>query len=143
MTAILESITNHGHSGFLQESDHLTQVYDLFLTVLSNLSGPPMVEGLPQQLHVVLGKEFQITCTATNDQDAPMNLMLSWRTPNSIGIITTNEHNGLRAISTLHISNVTRDHDGVYQCTASNGERRGNNVSVSSTLVIEGNSYVV
>ena len=98
-----------------------------------------MIERLPQ-FHIALGREFQIICNATNDRDAPMNLTLSWTTPNSIGIITTNEHNGLRAISTLHISNVTRDHDGVYQCTASNGERQGNNVSVTSTLVIEGNS---
>ena len=97
-----------------------------------------MVERLPQQFHVVLGREFQITCNATNDQDAPMNLTLSWRTPNGIGIITTDEHDDLTATSTLHIGSVTRDHGGMYQCTASNGERRGNNVSVSSTLVVEG-----
>ena len=109
-----------------------------------NLSGPPLVEGLPQQLHAVLGKEFQITCTATNDQDAPMSLILSWTTPNGIDITPTDEHNGLTTTSTLHISNVTHNHGGVYQCTASNGEHQGNNVSVTSTLVVEGkNSFVV
>ena len=96
-----------------------------------------MVERLPQ-LHVVLGREFDITCNATNDQDAPMNLTLSWATPDVVDITTTNEHNGLRATSTLHISNVTLDHGGMYQCTASNGEHQRNNVSVSSTLIIEG-----
>ena len=106
------------------------------------ITGPPIVERLPQQLHAELGKEFQITCTATNDQDAPMNLTLSWRTPNVTDITTTDEHNSNTIISTLHISNVTHAHGGMYQCTASNGERRGNNVSVSSNLVVEGNSYV-
>ena len=97
-----------------------------------------MVMELPQQLYAVLGKEFQITCTATNDQDAPMNLTLSWTTPNDVDITTTNEHNGLTAISTLHISNVTHNHGGVYQCTVSNGEHQGNDVSITSTLVVEG-----
>ena len=100
-----------------------------------------MVKELPQQHYVVLGKELQITCTATNDQDAPMNLTLSWTTPNSVNIITTDKHNGLTATSTLHISNVTHNHGGVYQCTASNGERQGNNVSVASTLIVEGKNF--
>ena len=71
--------------------------------------------------------------------------MLSWTTSDVVDITTTNEHDGLRATSTLHISNVTRDHYGVYHCTASNGERQGNNVSVSSILVVEGknNRFVV
>ena len=100
-----------------------------------------MVEKLPQQLHAVLDKEFQITCTATNDQDAPMNLTLSWTTPNSVDITTSDEHNGLTATSILNISIVTHNHGGVYQCTASNGEHRGNNVSVTSTLVVEGKKF--
>ena len=97
-----------------------------------------MIERLPQQLHVVLGEEFQIICTATNDQDASMSLILSWTTPNGVDITTADEHNGLTTTSTLHISNVTHNHGGVYQCTASNGEHQGNNVSVTSTLVVEG-----
>ena len=103
-----------------------------------------MAEILPQQLHAVLGKEFQITCTATNDQDAPMNLTVSWKALNGVtDITTTDEHNGLRTTSTLHISNVTHDHGGMYQCTASNGERQRNKVSVSSTLVVEGKNSSV
>ena len=105
-----------------------------------------MVERLPQQLHVVLGREFDITCNATNDQDAPMSLTLSWTAPDVVDITTTDEHDGLRATSTLHISNVTHAHGGVYHCTASNGERQKNNVSISSTLIIEGkkiNSFMM
>ena len=101
-----------------------------------------MVERLPQQLHAVLGKEFQIACTATNDQDAPKNLTLSWTSPNGVDITTTDKYNGLIATSTFHISNVTHNHDGgVYWCTVSNGEHRGNNVSVTSTLVVEGKMF--
>ena len=104
-----------------------------------------MAEILPQQLHAVLGKEFQITCTATNDQDAPMNLTVSWKALNGVtDITTTDEHNSNTITSTLHISNVTHAHGGMYRCTASNGERRRNNVSVSSTLVVEGkNSSII
>ena len=93
---------------------------------------------MPQQLHAVLDKEFDIICTATNDQDAPMSLILSWTTPNGVDITRVDERNGLTTTSTLHISNVTHNHGGVYQCTVSNGEHQGNNVSVTSTLVVEG-----
>ena len=113
----------------------------VFTVLLMNFAGPPIVERLPQQLHAMLGKEFQITCTATNDRDAPMNLTLSWTTPFGIDIITTDEHDGLTATSTLHINNVTHNHGGVYQCIASNGEHQGNDVSVTSTLVVEGKKF--
>ena len=102
-----------------------------------------MIEKLPHQLYAVLGKEFHITCTATNDHDAPMNLTLSWTAPSSVDIITTNKHGGLTTTSTLHISNVAYNHNGTYQCTASNGEHQGNNISTSSTLVVEGKNYIL
>ena len=97
-----------------------------------------MIQELPLQLYALLGKRFNISCTATNDHDAPMNLTLSWTAPNGVNITTTNKHDGLTATSTLHISNVTHDHGGVYQCTASNGRRRRNSISVTSTMVVEG-----
>ena len=67
-----------------------------------------------------------------------MNLTLSWTAPSDVDNITTNKHDGLTTISTLHISDVTHDHGGVYVCTASNGEHQGNNISVASTIVVEG-----
>ena len=90
--------------------------------------------------HVVLGENVHINCTATNDQDAPMNLMFSWTTLNNLHftIASTDEDNSHTATSTLHISNVTSNHSGVYMCTVSNGENRRNNVSVNSTLIVEG-----
>ena len=93
---------------------------------------------MPLQLHAVLGEEFHITCTATNDHDAPMNLTLSWTAPSSVDITTANKHDGLTTTSTLHISDVTHDHGGVYVCTASNGEHQGNNISITSTIIVEG-----
>ena len=95
---------------------------------------------LPQKLHAVVGERFEITCTATNDQDAPMNLKFSWSGPNSVQSISMTdviEDDGLTATSTLHINNVTHNHDGVYQCTVSNGEHPRNNISVASSLVVE------
>ena len=74
-------------------------------------AGPPVVHELPQQVHVVLGEEFQITCTATNDQDAPRNLMFSWRVPRRVAFheTTTDEDDSRTASSTIHISNVTNN----------------------------------
>ena len=97
-----------------------------------------MVKKLPQQLHAVLHNEFQIVCTATNDQDAPMNITLSWTAPNSVEITKHDTYDGLSGTSTFRISNVTINHSGIYRCTASNGKLQGNNISISFTLVIEG-----
>ena len=100
-----------------------------------------MIKDLPQQLHVVLSEEFWITCSATNDQDAPMNLKFSWLTPNNVqfNVTTTDEDDSRTATSTLHIGRATHNHDGVYQCVVRNdGQQNNNNDSVSSTVVVEG-----
>jgi len=80
----------------------------------------------------VLGEEAQITYTATNDQDAPRKLMFSWRTPNNnkfigtstdkFNITTTDEDDSHTATSILHISTVTHNHGGEYECVVRNGE---------------------
>ena len=97
------------------------------------------MEEPPQQLHAVFDEEFQIMCTATNDQDAPLNLMFYWKGPNGVqfNVTATDEDDSLTATSTLHISNVTDNHGGVYQCTVSNDEHQGNNISIASTLIVE------
>ena len=102
--------------------------------------GPPVIEDLPQQIRVVLGEEFWITCTATNDQDAPMNLMFSWETPNGAhsSLITTDEDGNRIATSTLHISTVTHSHGGIYECVVRNGEPISANSSKATTVVVEG-----
>ena len=90
--------------------------------------------------HVVLGENVHINCTATNDQDAPMNLIFSWTTSNNLHftITTTDESDSRTATSTLYISNVTGNHGGLYMCTVSNGGDKGNNVSIGLTLIVEG-----
>jgi len=96
-----------------------------------------MVEELPQQVHVVLGEEFQITCIATNNQDAPTNLMFSWRTPRRVKFnqTTTDEDNSRTASSTLHISSVTNNDGGRYMCSGSND---GGSEVTTSRLIVEG-----
>ena len=98
-----------------------------------------MVQELPQQVHVVLGEEFQITCTATNDQDAPTNLMFSWEAPRGAELneTTTDEDDSRTASSTLHISSVTNNNNGSkYTCNVRN--IRGGGVGTSFTLIVEG-----
>ena len=104
------------------------------------LPGPPQVEELPEQAHGVLNEEFQITCTATNDQDAPTNLMFSWEVPNSVvyNYTTTDEDDGRTASSTLCINNITVDHNGQYTCIARNGMGGRRKVDTTFTLIIEG-----
>ena len=91
----------------------------------------------------MLGEELQITCTATNDEDAPMNLMFSWRTPNNVQFNFTITNNSHTATSTLHISTVTYTHGGVYQCIVRNDEHQANNISVNSTVIVEGKKLVM
>ena len=95
------------------------------------------MEELPQQAHVVLGEEFQIKCTATNDQDAPKNLIFSWEAPRGVELnyTTTDEDDSRTASSTLHISNITVDHNGEYTCIAKNVRRK---VKTNFTLIVEG-----
>ena len=107
-------------------------------------AGPPTAEKLPQRLHVVLGENFQITCTATNDQDAPMNLMFSWKIPNGIqyNVTTSDEDKTRTAFSTLYVSAVTHNHSGMYHCIVKNGEHIRNVNSVTSTVVVEGKTLI-
>ena len=86
----------------------------------------------------MLGEEFQITCTATNDQDAPENLMFSWRTPKGVEFneTTTDEDDSRTASSTLHINSITNSDGGQYRCIVRNIE--GGGVGTSLTLIVEG-----
>ena len=108
-------------------------------------TGPPTAEKLPQQLYVGLGENFQITCTATNDQDAPMNLMFSWRIPNDsqYNVTTSDEDKTRMASSTLYVGAVTHNHSGMYQCIVKNGEHIGNVNSVTSTIIVEGKLHFI
>ena len=88
----------------------------------------------------MLGEELQITCTATNDEDAPLKLMFSWRTPNNVMFTneTTNEDTSHTATSTLRIDTVTRNHNGMYQCIVRNSEHISATSSNTTIVIIEG-----
>ena len=72
---------------------------------------------MSQRFHVILGEQLQITCTATNDEDAPMKLEFSWEAPNGVqfNVTRTDEDDNRTATSTLHISRVTRNNDGMQK----------------------------
>ena len=85
----------------------------------------------------MLDEEFQITCNATNDKDAPHNMMFTWVTPDGVDhyVNMTSEDDDHTASSTLYISRLARSDSGTYKCYVTN-----NNVSnagvVTSTIVI-------
>ena len=71
-----------------------------------------------------------------------MNLIFSpWKIPRRVqfNVTATDEDDSRTATSTLHINNVTRNHDGMYQCNVRNGRHQNNRNSVSYTIVVEGN----
>ena len=105
------------------------------------LIGPPIEQEVPQKNHIVLGEQLQITCTATNDQDAPMKLMFSWSVPDGVMFnnITTDEDDSQTASSTLLINSVTRNHSGEYQCIVWNDEHRLSNSYKAMAVIVEGN----
>jgi len=100
----------------------------------------------------VLNEEVQITCTATNDQDAPMNLMFSWNAPNNnefidtstdeFNITTTDEDDNRTATSTFHISTVTHNHGGEYECVVRNGKPISANSSTTTIVNVEGKCFL-
>ena len=57
-----------------------------------------------------MGEQFQITCNATNDKDAPHNIMFTWMTPDGVDPIVnmTSEDDDHTASSTLYISILAR-----------------------------------
>ena len=85
----------------------------------------------------MLGEVFQITCTASNDQDAPTNLMFSWRTSKGVEFneTTTDEDDSHTASSTLHISSVTYNDGGRYRCSVRND---GGSAVTTLRLIVEG-----
>ena len=100
--------------------------------------GPPKVNPIKPQFHAELGKHFQINCTATNNRDASVNLVFSWKTPNGVqfNVTTTKEDSSRTATSTLHISTVTHKHGGEYQCIVSNGGSAKD--ITSSSIMVQG-----
>ena len=85
-----------------------------------------------------MGKEFQINCTATNVLGASGNLTFTWTGPNGVQLDFTkpNEDNSRTATSILHISMITHDHGGVYQCIVRNGGSA--NDTATSEIVVQG-----
>ena len=81
----------------------------------------------------MLDEQFQITCNATNDKDAPHNMMFTWMTPDGVdhNVNMTSEDDDHTASSTLYISRLARSDNGTYKCYVTN-----NNVSNASVVTI-------
>ena len=106
--------------------------------------GKPKVNALPNLTFGVLGKQFQITCNATNDKDAPRDMMFTWMTPDGVDPIVkmTSEDDDHTASSTLYISRLSRSDNGTYKCYVTNNNvSSASRVTITTTVIVEGLYY--
>ena len=103
----------------------------------------PVLTQFPPQMLGVLGEQFQITCNATNDEDAPHNMMFTWMTPDGVdhNVKMTSEDDDHTASSTLYISILARSDNGTYKCYVTNNNASSASVVTSTTVIVEGLCY--
>ena len=92
----------------------------------------------------MLGEQFQITCNATNDKDAPDNMMFNWITPDGVdhNVKITSEDDDHTASSSLYISRLARSDNGTYKCYVTNNKDSSASVVTSTTVIVEGLRYI-
>ena len=96
----------------------------------------------------MLDEQFQITCNATNDKDAPHNMMFTWMTPDGVdhNVNMTSEDDDHTASSTLYISRLARNDSGTYKCYVTNNNVSNARVVTSTTVIVKGwycNTYII
>ena len=104
----------------------------------------PKITSLPHKILGVLGEQFQITCNATNDKDAPHNMMFTWMTPDGVDPIVniTTEDDDHTASSTLYISRLAGSDNGTYKCYVTNNNvSSASVVTTATTVIVEGLYY--
>ena len=83
-----------------------------------------------------------ITCNATNDKDAPHNMMFTWMTPDGVApIVNMTSDDDHTASSTLYISRLARNDNGTYKCYVTNNNVSSASVVTSTTVIVEGWCY--
>ena len=92
-----------------------------------------------------MGEQFQITCNATNDKDAPRDMMFTWMTPDGVDPIVnmTTEDDDHTASSILYISRLARSDNGTYKCYVTNNNVSNGSVvtTTTTTVIVEGLYY--
>ena len=91
----------------------------------------------------MLDEQFQITCNATNDNDAPHNMMFTWITPDGVdhNVNMTSEDDDHTASSTLYISRLARSDNGTYRCYVTNNNVSNASVVTSTIVIVKGLWY--
>ena len=114
--------------------------FKLLLMFNSTTLDKPNIIPFPPQALGVLGEQFQITCNATNDKDAPHNMMFTWMTPDGVdhNVKMTSEDDDHTASSTLYISRLARSDNGTYKCYVTNNNASSASVVTSTTVIVEG-----
>ena len=100
----------------------------------------PTINPLQHQTLGVLDEQFQITCNATNDKDAPHNMMFTWITPDGVdyNVNMTSEDDDHSVSSTLYISRLARSDNGTYKCYVTNNNVSNASIFTSTTVIVEG-----
>ena len=85
-----------------------------------------------------MDEEFQITCNATNDRDAP-DMTFTWILPDGVDhYVATREDNHYMASSTLYISRLARNDRVIYKCLVTNNQLQNGSVATSTMVIPEG-----
>ena len=91
--------------------------------------GPPIINFISSHTVVSEGKEVNLSCTATNDDDARDPLQIMWFNPDGMKIDSKITHVSIHYInhtalgqlqSVLSFHSVNRSDDGEYTCKAFN-----------------------
>ena len=100
----------------------------------------PTINLLSNQTLGVLGEQFQITCKATNDKNAPHNMMFTWMTPDGVdyNVNMTSDDDDHTASSTLYISSLAKSDNGTYKCYVTNNNVSNVSILTSTTVIVEG-----
>ena len=117
------------------------------------LLGPPIIKFISSHPVVSEGKEVNLSCIASNDDDARGPLHIVWLTPDGVRIVSNGLHLSVHYInhtvsgqveSILSFHSVNRSDDGEYTCQAFNRKvnrrkpyaKRKTNLTVECKLFI-------
>ena len=116
---------------------------NFIVITIDKYTDKPSVIPFPSQILGVLSEQFQITCNATNDKDAPHNMMFTWMAPDGVNdnIKITSKDDDHTASSTLYISRLARSDNGTYKCYVTNNNDSSASVVTSTTVIVEGLCY--
>ena len=105
--------------------------------------GPPIINFISSHMVVSEGKEVNLSCIATNDDDARIPLHIRWLNPDCMKIESNTAHLSIHYVnhtvsgqleSILSFYSVNRSDDGEYTCRALNRKRFYTEMKINLTV---------